>query len=630
MTDIPRPSEVLPDWSGHVVAWDTETSGLFCDDGKRLSVVSVAWFEGDEDDVVSYAFPFDQGDTSGKRPNAQLDLFENPDELNLDEAEWDHLLLWLRRQWLVAHNAKFDLHHTREGTRRWAGADLEDRFWWCTMVAQNVIDPIHSLGLEEIDLRLGLSQEGEDKRTKAQAVKSWLKRQKLPAGRYDLVPWGILGGYASGDAVLALQLYAWQMQRVRMSEADAGLLERRMQTLRVLYRMERRGMAYDAKASLAAAAVLRAEMREIEGQLPFRATLPAAKAYFFGDGADGRGGLNHLPYKLTEKGEPALDLEVLRKMREDQLPWAAEWGRWSDLETACSMWYEGYAARVGPDGRLRTSFKQTKVKSGRKSVERINLQAIPKENERNDLEGVPTVRELFRARDGYVLWNLDLQQAELRAAARYANCKLMLQRLERGEDLHGETCKQIIGIDERDRNWKMMRDVSKRLNFGGIFLIGPRTFQATLSKDAGIELPIRECETIVEGWRRLYPEFGRAKYQCEAEVNSTGGIRVLLGTEYEMRHMFKPMDYPHTGWSRRVQGSLAEFLDIWLWEAECLLQEREGCEEALVLTVHDSLVLELPEDGGETVAKEVADLGSRRGTELFKIEMPVDVGRWHK
>lgn len=641
-THIHRPSEVLPSWENRLVAWDTETSGLFCDDGARLSVVSVAWWGSEEEieagladsnGVVSYAFPFDQGETTGKSPVAQMDLFNDPDELNLDEAEWDYLLMWLGRQVLVAHNAKFDLHHTRSGTRSWSGVDLEDRVYWCTMVAQSVIDPIGSQALKEVAERLRLEGDGVEggERDKEMAVKSYLKgqRKKGNKSRYDLVPWDILGPYAAKDAVLCLLLWRWQQERCDMGRANVERVLFKIEVMRVLYRMERRGLGYDAAESMKTATELRRRQREIEKLLPFRATLPAAKAWFFGPGEDGKG-LDHLPYAMTEKNEPQMDAEVLRKMRADELPWAAEWGMWSDLDNAVSMWYEGYALRVGSDGRLRTSFKQTKVKSGRKSVERINLQAIPKENEKTFIEGVPSVRSLFRAERGKVLWNLDLQQAELRVAAKYANCVLMLQRLERGEDLHGETCKAIIGIDESSSRWKMMRDVSKRLNFGGIFQIGARKFQATLSKDAGIELPIRECEEIVQNWRQLYWEFGRAYRRCEAEVQSTGGVRIMLGTPYETRSMFKPMEYANTGWSRRVQGSLAEFLDLWLVETEQLLRD-EGpeCAEALVLTVHDSVVLELPE-GADEVAKRVADLGAKRGTELFGIQMGVDLTPWHK
>ena len=55
----------LPDVEGLTVAVDTETSGLFVDDGATLSVVSVAWRtsgnSGLYNGITGFAFPFDQG-----------------------------------------------------------------------------------------------------------------------------------------------------------------------------------------------------------------------------------------------------------------------------------------------------------------------------------------------------------------------------------------------------------------------------------------------------------------------------------------------------------------------------------------------------------------------------------------
>lgn len=53
----------------------------------------------------------------------------------------------------------------------------------------------------------------------------------------------------------------------------------------------------------------------------------------------------------------------------------------------------------------------------------------------------------------------------------------------------------------------------------------------------------------------------------------------------------------------------------------------------MILTIHDSLLLELPLDTGEATAKQVANRGSEMATDLFMREetgvvMPVDIDRW--
>lgn len=588
-----------------------------------MAVVSVAWLD-DHDRIESYAFPFDQGTVD--KPGQPMALFDEMErEINLPEAEWEYLLEWLSRQRLVFHNAKFDLHMLRAGTRAWAGRDLEPALAWDTMIVHREIEPTLPLGLKEIGQRWALLGGGEREHEKR--LKDWLRRNKKGTGRWDLAPWDLVGPYAAVDAQITLALALLQMALIAEGWAKPWLVDHRLEVLRVLYRMERRGIGYDAAGSLDVADQILRQIAEREKDLPFRNTLNAAKEYFFGKAGDGKGG-QCLPYKVTDRGTPQLDEEVLRKMVKDEVPWAAEYAEISKMERAVSMWYQGYPEKIGGDGRLRTVFNQTKVKSGRMSSERMNLQAIPKENK--TVEGLPTVRSFIRAREGHRLWNLDLSQAELRVAARYAGCTRMMQMLAEGADLHSITTQQVMNVDQDHPNFKVLRDIGKRLTFGGIFQIGGRTFQATLSKLTGIELPLAECEHFVSEWRSMYPEFGRAYRNSERFVLNNGYMVLLPGTEYESRSWFGPHDWPNTGWSRKVQGSLAEFMQVWLVETERQMADA-GVSEAMVLSVHDSIVLELPDDPDtESIVQQVAQHGAKRATELFDIEMKVDWGLWHK
>ncbi len=633
-TAVPRPSQVLPK-GVRTVAYDTETSGLHADDGARVATVSVAWVEPDGK-TAAWAFPFDQGPGLGK-DGQPVSLFSDleQDEWNLDEQEWEFLLAWLKEQRLVFHNAKFDLAMMRAGTRLWPGAELEPAFWWCTMTAQREIDPGYDLNpkgtlkLKPVATKLGLARElgdeilSEDEYAKRLGV--WLKRNQKAgqSKRYDLAPWDLIGPYAAQDALLTILLYRWQLEVLDEGIGNPRTVAHRFRVLRALYRMEKRGIGYDVAGSLEVAGQIRNEIEQREQELPFRNTLPAAKQFFFNE----RG---VIPYKVTEKGAASLDVEVLTKMVTDQVPWAQEYAALAKCDTALSMWYQGYPDKIGTDGRLRTEFQQTKVKSGRMSSTRTNLQAIPKGDK--TIEGYPDVRQFFRAREGYRLWNGDLKQAELVVASEYAGCKLMKQMLAEGADLHSITCAEVIGGNENDENWAYKRDIAKRLTFGGIFQIGARTFQATCSK-YGIFLTLEECETIVARWRGMYPEYGKAYRRSEAIAKRLGYVVLMPGTEYATRSLFGPMDYHNTAWSRRVQGSLAEFLGVWLTETEDLFAASEDADvrDSLVLTVHDSLVLELPDDErGPAWTERVADLGAKRGTELFGCQMRVEHGPWHK
>lgn len=604
-------SLLLPE--ARVVAVDTETTGLHPDDGGRVACVALAWFEegAEQAELKSLALPFDQG-VRDKYPNPQLGLFDQ-DDPNLSEQDWKQLLDWLaapgRR--LVFHNAQFDVRMLAAGTRHWEGRQLVDRVWWDTMLAARELEPLEPVGLDETAKRVGFG--GKDGKRE---IRAWLAAQKpaFPLGRYDLAPWSLVEGYVAVDAEQTVLLARHQVRQVDAQSSES--LKRRHELLRTLIKVEARGIPYDAAGSAAAAAELESRAAAIERLLPFK-TKAQAERYFFDT-------CKVEPLRVSEKtGKPALDAELVREMVKRDIPWAAEWGQLVKLRNAVSMWYGGYSQKVGLDGRLRTEFKLTEVKTGRMSVARVNLQAIPKNDK--GIEGVPTVRTFVvePPESGKTLWNLDYTQAELRVAAKYARCRRMLELLLEGADFHSITTEAVMGVSPDDPSFKYKRDIGKRLTFGSIFQIGPEAFQEQLEVLADVHLELEECQEIIWGWRGLYPEFGRVYAKAKRYVERRGYVNLLPGTEYKRRSWFHPQrDWPNTGWSRIVQGSLAEALQLWMVAVE---RRHPGVQ---ILTVHDSLLLEV-EGEDEEIPADVARLGGELATELFKVPMSVEYGRWN-
>ena len=593
----------LPSEDVGPVALDTETSGLHPDDGARVACLALAWEGG------SAAFPFDQG-VRDKLPTVQLDLLEDGDP-NLGPYEWEKMVVWLEGRDLVMHNGKFDLTMMRTGTRHWKGVELAHRLKWDTMLASGILEPKEPRGLDAAAKRAGVGgKQG------LAAVKQWLKARKYKPTRYDLVPWSIIQEYVTVDAEMTLDLYLHQRQQWR-PEYDREM-ELEMDLLGALYRMEARGVQYDAEESLRVAELLERKADEIESRMPFKCDVTSAKRYFFDE-------LLLPPDRRTEKGAPSLDEEQIRDWVKQGVEWAEEYSDVSRMRRAVSMWYQGYPDKLGADGRLRCTYRQGHVKSGRMSVERVQLQAMPKADK--SVGDVPGVRDLLQAKDGHGLWSLDLSQAELRVAAKYSGCQTMLDELAGDSpDIHGRTCEQVLGVSRDDPQWKEKRDIAKRLTFGSIFQIGGQRFQATMSKLAGIHMPLDECQALVDGWRRMYPEFTTAYRKSERLAKSQGWVPLLPGTEQEVKSWFGPRDWPHTAWNRIVQGSLAQFFKMWMVAVD---REFPG---RMILTIHDSVLLELPLDEGDEVAARVAAQGTEIATDLFMrgvdLTMPVDTDRW--
>lgn len=586
----------LPDVDG-VVAFDTEGSGLHADDGARVSLVTIAWVDGDE--IKTRAFPFGQGD--------QETLFGYAD---LGAMAWLDLCEWLSEQQLVAHNAPHDILQMEAGTVTGCrGIDLLGSLVGDTMLNAWVLEPLAEIGLDKTgDRMFGVGKE--------QAFKDWLKKQKgAKKKRYDLAPMDVIGEYATTDAELCLRVWLTQQQWMAETEGWAvPVIQQEMEVQRTLIRMMRRGIGFDRGAAAAASAMAAKIEKELGEALPFVGTEDGARRFFF----DIKGAL---PHCVTPGGQKGVAECCVRQLIAEGVEGADDWATFQKVKRARAMWYEGYGSRCGEDGRLRSDFKQAGVVSYRFASQRVNLQALPHDYKLDRLSalGLPNPRIMFVARDGCDLYELDQAQAELRIAAKYAKCESMLAVLEAGEDLHGQTAERLFDVREGEKDWKKYRNVAKRANFSFIFEVGAKTFKHDLEKHTGIIITMDESAEVVALWRGLYPEFGRANRKAERLAQQRGYVKLPGG---RMR-WFKPYEQVHKAFNQAVQGGLAQMFKVWMVEVD---RQVPG---ALVLVVHDSQVLEVPTGlRGLRLVQRAAELGERIGTEMFGTKMVVDIKRW--
>lgn len=704
---LARPSEVLHPVSQlapEPVAVDTETSGLYVDDGARACAVSVTYRTIDGQ-LHEWAFPFDQGRheakgfgirrykngsiyglrdytlaeieaaaaegrvLSGHRPlEEQEELLRLwTEDVNLPDSEWRYLLEWLvasgREHGHAYQNAQFDLLIFDAGLRSGAeGAWLEPYVLWDTMLVSKRLWPTESTSLKPTAARLW----GEAEVAEAQAVRDALITAKKLFGltaddgpRYDLLPWRILGPYAGKDTTLTHRLRDMQETMLDDGLADWGKVRIDLDLMRVLTRMSRRGFGpYAVEESHAVADKISARMAELRTvMLPELlgedGTPNAARAtrYFFED-------LGQTPHKLGEQprgfevgkkgrrkkfiraaaseredikrrfpGEEVtfkqgeLTATIAERMAKEGVPGAAEYAEYTRLKIANQMFYRNYAELAGADKKLRTTFRQAYVKSGRMSVERFQAQALPKKLALDvGGERVPEPRSFFGVPEGKQRWNLDLSQAELRIGSHIVGAKAMYEVLDAGTDLHGATCERLFGIKPGHPDWDARRDLSKRANFGLIFNMGAVTFRNQIWHQAGVDIPMAEIKDIVEGWRGLYPEFGRA-WKDWFDYSEVHGHVILYNGE---RSWFGPRDYPNTALNRVVQGSLASWVAEWL----VLVEQVTEKHDALVLTVHDSVNLDLDEGIAEEVVAEVIDVSQRYWVQSFGYPGKVDAKLW--
>jgi hypothetical protein len=545
---------------------------------------------------------------------------------NLDPKWFDVLTAWLSCQRTIWHNAKFDMQQFLAGLRGRGevaqdGGDynLEDSFWWDTQLVQSVIDPRFGTSLKPTSERLRLGREvgiemGHEA-DEARALAPWRGPMtgKDADPRYDLIPWQVIDPYATGDALLTLLLCE---QQGRLLDEDAGYwwshIQRQFELMIALYRMENRGIGFDAEGCREQRDRLEIAKERIAERLPFDPTPDKARVYFFNDPDDDeKPGLGVIPYtnQITAGGKPQVNEEVITRLThhaDERVAEVAErYQEHESVKSAISKWYGAWPEFVGPDGRLRTCYRQAKVVSGRLSAERVQLQAIPQDYRLPDLkalgakEPLVSIREFFEAKPGYRHWELDVANAEPRIATMIARCEPMYRGIViDGQDTHSiatilmfaEEMGEDFGPDHPD--WTEFRQVGKRCNLGILYAAGPATIRDTIRKETGIDYPLAQVKQWVEQYRKAFPQFVGATEYWSRFADKNGYVRLING---RLRY-FASHEPLHKAFNQVIQGSVAETM------TDGMIAVEDRVPDAMLLQVHDSLVLEVPE-GAEGVAQ---------------------------
>jgi DNA polymerase I-like protein with 3'-5' exonuclease and polymerase domains len=634
--EVAYPSQVLPDpelveWT---VAYDTEASGLHEDDGARVSVISLAY---KLDGVVhAFAWPFGQGPDGSEKftiPADHKDYDRMTARMDIGSGEWRWLGNWLASQKvLIGHNIKYDTHMMLAGgINGQPGIDLRHNSWWDTMVGAKELWPQFRLALKPLAVRFFQ----EDADAEQRALQPYLG-PKADA-RYDRVPWPVMQPYAIKDALYTFLVF--EMQQWRASEGYDGSqwIGREIKVMHALLGMELAGIPYSAQYSRDIADKLAERQTALLATIPF---LPKdAKKWYFTDKLPGS--LNKRPLKKTAptksfpEGQAQLTADIVQRMAsigEDTWPHAQALFDVNKIATALKMWYRPYADRTNSnDSRLRCVFrhvaseqgqqKEAGTRSGRFSVERVNLQAIPQDY-RVQI-GVPTPRTVVgyavEQIPGWSLWELDLAQAELRVAAMWAGCEKMLSAIAEKRDLHGETCAELFNLTPDSPDWGQYRQLAKRSNFSLIFGSGPVTFREAMAKE-GTYLSLGESKDIVYGWRDLYPEFSEA-IDWHQDFAAENGYVVLANGRYRR---FTEGEQQHKAFNQRVQGSIAELGKDWLVDSDAKLKHfrQQGLDAGigrggLILVIHDSQVLLLPDGEADQYVTSTTQAGIRFWDRMF-------------
>lgn len=349
------------------------------------------------------------------------------------------------------------------------------------------------------------------------------------------------------------------------------------------------------------------------------------------------------PKRKTGTGAWSTDKAALEayKSQHDVIPLLQEHSNYRKQKASFGL---GVLEHVGFDGRVHPSYRV--VRSGRLSCRAPNLQQVTSpgikpgepgyEEKRGEDEGV-WARDCYVAPDGYVLTQLDYAQMELRVAAMLAGDEVMAAAFEAGHDFHRMTASAAYNIRPEDVNAEQRR-VSKVINFAIIFGMD----EYGIANSTGI--PKAKAKELLQSLLGKYKKFDAWRRQQMAQTVASGESFVRWnppGGNVDWAHRRDNRGAGETGTDRDSEGvrkhaanvalngpiqtiancfSLASLSETVRWILD------EDVPAKVVITVHDSILLEAREDVAEEVAARVSRIMCSWPSGVVKLKADAELG----
>ena len=300
------------------------------------------------------------------------------------------------------------------------------------------------------------------------------------------------------------------------------------------------------------------------------------------------------PQKRGKTKAPSTASDVLEALK-DKHPIVGKVLDWRQHTKLKSTYVDALPLLVESDGRLHTTFNQTGSATGRLSSLNPNLQNIPTRTALGR-----EIRRALVAPSGWQFVSADYSQIELRVMAHLSGDPSLIAAFTSGEDLHQRTASEVLGIppmmvgpDERAR--------AKAVNFGIIY--GLSAFG--LAKQ--LNIPQSDARDYIKLYFERYSKVKQFKEDTIEQTKQRGYSRTLYGR----RRPVPDLDSKnHTARSMAeriavnspIQGTAADLIKKAMLATHAALKQ-ERLRAQIVLQIHDSLLVETPEEEVETVSE---------------------------
>jgi len=573
---------------GAVIAYDTETTGL---NVHRDEVFAYSICEADSSAATVYPEVYRLDGSAVRRYTSRVKL----------EDIWKE-----GKAPKVMHKSKFDLPMTE----RVLGRSLKEQPFHDTMIQSHLIRSNHpSHALKDLAWELaGIPKDDED------AIKKFLKGKKGDRN-YSMVPEPIMTEYQERDALRTILLHHFFYPQIKSDPKMLEVYNNELDLIRTSIDIERRGMMLNPQRCHT---LINSTERAALGVLDDIEQYAGRRI-----NPDSPNDLHWLLFqkaglpitRYTKTGKPCTEKEVLFDLRREfghhVIESVLKFRSWSKAVTTM----RSYLKLMDADHIIHPTLNTCEADTGRESCSNPNLQNVPKMGVLLNPYAVP-VRSLFMPRPGHVIFYIDFSGIEFRLAVYYSRDQTLINLVRSGGDPHALAAEIFFGDQFRNERdpaiKKTMRNAAKNMNFAIIYGAGVATIAA------GLNLPVSVVMARYQEYKRRLPGLAALSERMTKLAQAQGYVETVFG-----RRLYVPRGQAFVATNYLIQGTAADILKRAQVRVDKYLKAATGGEVAILLPIHDELVIEYPR-------KRMADVQEvlRSSVELMQdfpeIDVPLD------
>ncbi len=272
---------------------------------------------------------------------------------------------------------------------------------------------------------------------------------------------------------------------------------------------------------------------------------------------------------------------------------------------------------VDENNRLHTTFKQDVAATGRLSSTDPNLQNIPIRTELGR-----KIRDAFVPEKGNVFVGADYSQFELRLAAVLAGDKQMIEDFNSDIDIHTKTASEVYGIPLNEVTKHQRRD-AKVINFGVLYGMSPHGLAAATGMSFG------EAKRFIDEYFHVRAPIRQFIDKTLEKARDEGYVETLFGRRRPTPDVKSSNFMVREGAKRAaanmpIQGTEADLMKMAMLEVD----KKLGDLGWQVLQIHDSILVECPEENAEKVGQILQETMENIYPGLgIKLKVDVSIGK---